>query len=174
MATLRKREPVDTKPELFLPELRNSGNDDPVPYIADRGGCQIRGDLFTACERLPSGSDNEVVVCLPGELAPSADWKIGYRGRLLDGSYQVWNLRDTMYSLGELLLANMFYSRIIREWPEAVKYLRRRGARGSVRVSHIFPSDQSIYRAVHKEQAYLSNKNGELIPYTDADSIKAM
>jgi putative zinc finger/helix-turn-helix YgiT family protein len=42
------------------------------------------------------------------------------------------------------------------------------------RIARTFPSDQSIYRAVHKEQAYLNKKNGELIPYTDADSIKAM
>jgi len=35
------------------------------------------------------------------------------------------------------------------------------------RVARTFPSDQSIYRAVQKEQAYLGKKNGELIPYTD-------
>lgn len=42
------------------------------------------------------------------------------------------------------------------------------------RVARAFPSDQSIYGAVHKEQAYLGKKDGELIPYTDADSIKAV
>jgi putative zinc finger/helix-turn-helix YgiT family protein len=39
------------------------------------------------------------------------------------------------------------------------------------RIAKVFPSNQSIYRAAHKEQAYRSRKNGELIPYTDADRI---
>jgi putative zinc finger/helix-turn-helix YgiT family protein len=41
-------------------------------------------------------------------------------------------------------------------------------------IARTFLSEQSIYRAVHKEQAYLSKNNGELIPYTDAGSITAM
>ena len=42
------------------------------------------------------------------------------------------------------------------------------------RIAKTFPRNQSIYRAAHKEQAYTSRKNGELIPYTDADSITAV
>jgi hypothetical protein len=42
------------------------------------------------------------------------------------------------------------------------------------RIARTFPSDHSIYKAVHNEHAYLSKKIGELIPYTDADSIRAM
>ncbi len=42
------------------------------------------------------------------------------------------------------------------------------------RIARTFRSDQSIYKAVHKEQAYLSKKSGELIPCTDAESITAM
>jgi putative zinc finger/helix-turn-helix YgiT family protein len=44
-------------------------------------------------------------------------------------------------------------------------------------ISHIaeaFPGDQKIYRTAHKEQAYANKKNGELISYTDAESITAM
>lgn len=41
------------------------------------------------------------------------------------------------------------------------------------RIAKIFPDDQKIYRAAHKEHAYKSRKNGELIPYTDAESITA-
>jgi putative zinc finger/helix-turn-helix YgiT family protein len=41
------------------------------------------------------------------------------------------------------------------------------------RIARTFPRDQSIYRAVHKEEAYKSRKNGELIPYFDAERIKA-
>jgi len=41
-----------------------------------------------------------------------------------------------------------------------------------VLIARTFPSDQSIYRAVHKEEAYKSRKNGELIPYFDADRIR--
>jgi len=42
------------------------------------------------------------------------------------------------------------------------------------RIAKVFPSNQSIYRTAHKEQAYTNRKNGELIPYTDADSITAV
>jgi putative zinc finger/helix-turn-helix YgiT family protein len=39
------------------------------------------------------------------------------------------------------------------------------------RIAKTFPGNQTIYRAVHEEQAYKSRKNGERIPYADADSI---
>ena len=39
------------------------------------------------------------------------------------------------------------------------------------RIVKAFPSDQKVYAAVHMEQAYKSRKNGELIPYTEADTI---
>jgi len=42
------------------------------------------------------------------------------------------------------------------------------------RVAAAFPSNQKIYRAAHKEKAYTSRKDGELIPYTDAEGIKAL
>ena len=42
------------------------------------------------------------------------------------------------------------------------------------RVAAVFPGNQKIYRAVHKEKAYRSRKDGELIPYNDAESIKAL
>jgi putative zinc finger/helix-turn-helix YgiT family protein len=42
------------------------------------------------------------------------------------------------------------------------------------RVAAAFPTNQKIYRAAHKEKAYTSRKDGELIPYTDAESIKAL
>jgi putative zinc finger/helix-turn-helix YgiT family protein len=41
-------------------------------------------------------------------------------------------------------------------------------------IAEIFPNNQAVYRAVHKEQAYTSKKNGELIPYTDAEGITAV
>jgi putative zinc finger/helix-turn-helix YgiT family protein len=42
------------------------------------------------------------------------------------------------------------------------------------RIAKAFPSDQAVFRAAHEEQAYMSKKNGALIPYTDADSIAAV
>ena len=42
------------------------------------------------------------------------------------------------------------------------------------RIAKVFPSNQSIYTAAHKEQAYTSRKNGELIPYADAERITAV
>lgn len=42
------------------------------------------------------------------------------------------------------------------------------------RVAAVFPGKQKIYRAAHKEKAYTARKDGELIPYTDAESIKAL
>jgi putative zinc finger/helix-turn-helix YgiT family protein len=42
------------------------------------------------------------------------------------------------------------------------------------RIAKAFPGDQKIYGAAHKEQAYTIRKHGELIPYTDAESITAV
>ncbi len=42
------------------------------------------------------------------------------------------------------------------------------------RIAGAFPSDKGIYSASHKEEAYTSKKNGELIPYTDAEIIKGV
>ncbi len=42
------------------------------------------------------------------------------------------------------------------------------------RISRAFPSDQSVYKAAHNEKAYKSKMNGELIPYSDAEHIKAV
>ena len=42
------------------------------------------------------------------------------------------------------------------------------------RVAMTFPTDQSIYKAVHIEESYTARKDGELIPYTDAEKIKAL
>jgi putative zinc finger/helix-turn-helix YgiT family protein len=39
------------------------------------------------------------------------------------------------------------------------------------RIAMAFPSDQAVYRAAHKEQAYKTKRNGELIPYSEAESI---
>lgn len=41
------------------------------------------------------------------------------------------------------------------------------------RIAMTFPSETAIYNAVHEEKAYKSKKPGELIPYTDADQLKA-
>ncbi|PKN30172.1 MAG: hypothetical protein CVU64_04595 [Deltaproteobacteria bacterium HGW-Deltaproteobacteria-21] len=42
------------------------------------------------------------------------------------------------------------------------------------RIAKTFPGDQKIYGAAHKERAYTEKKHGELIRYTDADSITAL
>ena len=39
------------------------------------------------------------------------------------------------------------------------------------RIAGVFKSDQAVYRVAHKEQAYTSRKSGELIIYTDAESM---
>jgi len=64
---------------------------------------------------------------------------------------------------------------LIRESDERqAEPLKEQELRIMVLIARTFPSDQSIYRAVHKEEAYKSRKNGELIPYFDADRIKAV
>ncbi|MBW1998007.1 MAG: DUF4065 domain-containing protein [Deltaproteobacteria bacterium] len=40
------------------------------------------------------------------------------------------------------------------------------------RIAVRFPSNQSIYKAVHDEDIFRSKPTGELIPYTDAEKIK--
>jgi len=52
--------------------------------------------------------------------------------------------------------------------------LKEQELRIMTRIARTFPSNQSIYRAVHKEEAYTCKKNGELIPYSDAERIKAV
>jgi putative zinc finger/helix-turn-helix YgiT family protein len=42
------------------------------------------------------------------------------------------------------------------------------------RIAEAFPTDRAVFRAAHKEQAYMSKKKGELIPYTDAHFITAV
>lgn len=42
------------------------------------------------------------------------------------------------------------------------------------RVAAVFPGNQKIYLAAHNEKAYTSRKDGELIPYTDAESLKSL
>lgn len=42
------------------------------------------------------------------------------------------------------------------------------------RIAQTFPDNQKIYRAVHNEKAYKTRKNGELIPYMDAECIQAL
>jgi len=42
------------------------------------------------------------------------------------------------------------------------------------RVAAVFPNNQRIYRAAHNEEAYTLRKDGELIPYSDAKTIKAL
>jgi hypothetical protein len=64
---------------------------------------------------------------------------------------------------------------LIREADEdEAESLTEQEERILARIACAFPSDQSIYQAVHKEQAYTSKKNGELIPYTDAESITGL
>lgn len=42
------------------------------------------------------------------------------------------------------------------------------------RIAATFPNNQRVYRAAHNEKAYKSRKDGELIPYNDAERIKAL
>jgi len=64
---------------------------------------------------------------------------------------------------------------LIREAAEdQAEPIKEQEVRIMMRIAQTFPSDQSIYRAVHKEEAYKSRKNGELIPYFDAERIKAV
>jgi putative zinc finger/helix-turn-helix YgiT family protein len=64
---------------------------------------------------------------------------------------------------------------LIREADEdEAESLTEQEERILARIARTFPSEQSIYKAVHKERAYLSKKNGELIPYTAAESVTAI
>ena len=42
------------------------------------------------------------------------------------------------------------------------------------RIAMTFPGNQSILRASHDEGIYKSKSPGELIPYTDAEQLKAV
>jgi len=42
------------------------------------------------------------------------------------------------------------------------------------RIAAAFPTDQKVYQAAHNEGAYQSRKDGELIPYSDAEGIKVL
>lgn len=42
------------------------------------------------------------------------------------------------------------------------------------RIAAAYPTNKRIYNASHDEEAYKSRKDGELIPYTDAESIRAL
>jgi len=64
---------------------------------------------------------------------------------------------------------------LIRESDERqAEPLKEQELRIMTRIARTFPSNQSIYRAVHKEEAYTCKRNGELIPYSDAERIKAV
>jgi putative zinc finger/helix-turn-helix YgiT family protein len=49
--------------------------------------------------------------------------------------------------------------------------LSEREERILIRIARAFPGDQAVYRAAHKERAYKARTSGELIPYTEAESI---
>jgi putative zinc finger/helix-turn-helix YgiT family protein len=64
---------------------------------------------------------------------------------------------------------------LIRESDEGqAEPLKEHELRILSRIARVFPSNQSIYKAVHKEEVYTCKKNGELIPYSDADRVKAV
>ena len=64
---------------------------------------------------------------------------------------------------------------LIREADEnQAEPFKEQEVRIMTRIARAFPSNQSIYRAVHKEEAYNGKQNGELIPYSEADRIKAV
>jgi putative zinc finger/helix-turn-helix YgiT family protein len=42
------------------------------------------------------------------------------------------------------------------------------------RVARVLPTDRAAYRAAHKEPSFISKTAGELIPYSDARTIKAI
>ncbi len=86
----------------------------------------IEGGIVTACEPLPAGSDNEVVMCSYDELVPGGPEGIRYKGRVITDHYHVGvDLGRRMYSVGALLLTDMVYGRIFREWPVVANQLRR-------------------------------------------------
>lgn len=109
---LRAQMPV----RLFLNvevDLRESRND-------------IDGWIVTACEPLPKGSENEVVLCSREELVPGGPEGIRYRGRVVTDHYHTGaDLRKRTYSVGDLLLTDMVYDRIAEEWPVVANELRR-------------------------------------------------
>jgi putative zinc finger/helix-turn-helix YgiT family protein len=64
---------------------------------------------------------------------------------------------------------------LIREADEEqVEPLDDHEVRIMTRIARTFPTAQSIYRAAHNEGVFKSKKNGELIPYSDAERIKAI
>jgi hypothetical protein len=64
---------------------------------------------------------------------------------------------------------------LIREADEdQAEPLTEQEARIVTRIARAFPSNQSIYRAAHNEEAYQSKKNGELISYSDVERMKAV
>lgn len=88
---------------------------------------EINGWVVTACEPLPKGSDNEVVMCSREDLVSGGSDGIRYRDRVVTDHYHVGaDLRRRTYSMGDLLLTDMVYERITEEWPVVANHLRRR------------------------------------------------
>lgn len=86
---------------------------------------EVRGTFVTVCERIAGGIENEVVLCAPGELKWKGKDGVCYRGEPLAGAYNIsFDLEQKMYHIGSLLLTDMVYSRIAREWQTAGELLR--------------------------------------------------
>jgi hypothetical protein len=86
----------------------------------------LQGRIASACERLPADAENQVVLCDRGELVVTGNVEVRYRDRLISKSYRVnLDLREKLWTTGGLLLTDMVYSRISREWPAVANFLRR-------------------------------------------------
>jgi len=91
--------------------------------------------------------------------------------------------RETGQSMTGATYAALPHGPQLNNYSELVDFIRKADAGRAepltdqeegilTRIAEAFPSDQGVFRAAHKELAYTSKKNGELIPYTDAELIE--
>lgn len=89
-------------------------------------GSELTGKLVSAFEKLPSGSENEVVMCSYEELQTVPLKGAYYCGRFVSEAYgALLRLEQRMYHFGSELLAKMVYERIEEEWPAVANQLRQ-------------------------------------------------
>jgi len=111
---LRAQMPVRVLVE-FYPDMRGPSH-------------EIDGQLSLICERLPTGTENEVVFCAPGELVVDHDLNVTHSGRPVHPDHWISSkpLHASVYTPGfNEPLHDLLYESIREDWPVILNELRR-------------------------------------------------
>jgi putative zinc finger/helix-turn-helix YgiT family protein len=111
-------------------------------------------------------------------------------GKLLYGAKYLFyadmvSFRDTGRSMTGATYAALPYGPQLNNYRELVPLIKKaketeaealtdQEVRIITRIAMTFPTESAIYEAVHEEEVYQSKRAGELIPYTDAEQLKAL